>query len=88
MLAGHLPFADDPANPEGDNAQLRINYILNTPLTFPEYVTPHARDLQRRVLVPRAMGRADLFEIARHSWLHEKRHIFLHILADNGELSG
>jgi len=88
MLAGYLPFADDPANPEGDNAQLRISYILTIPLVFPEYVTPHARDLLRRVLVPRAERRADLFEIARHSWLAEYHHVFSHILPNSGESSG
>lgn len=71
MLAGYLPFDDDPANPEGDNINLLYKYIVNTPLTFPEYVTPHARDLLRRILVPSPRKRADLFEVARHSWLSE-----------------
>lgn len=52
MLAGYLPFDDDPANPEGDNINLLYKYIVSTPLTFPEYVSPHARDLLRRILVP------------------------------------
>ncbi|EPS38078.1 hypothetical protein H072_8191 [Dactylellina haptotyla CBS 200.50] len=69
MLAGYLPFDDDPANPEGDNINLLYKYIVSTPLTFPEYVTPHARDLLRRILVPDPRKRADLFEVARHSWL-------------------
>ena len=69
MLAGYLPFDDDPANPEGDNINLLYKYIVSTPLTFPEYVTPHARDLLRRILVPDPRRRADLFEVARHSWL-------------------
>lgn len=71
MLAGYLPFDDDPANPEGDNINLLYKYIVTTPLTFPEYVTPHARDLLRRILVPNPRKRADLFEVARHSWLSE-----------------
>lgn len=71
MLAGYLPFDDDPANPEGDNINLLYKYIVSTPLTFPEYVTPHARDLLRRILVPDPRRRADLFEVARHSWLSE-----------------
>lgn len=69
MLAGYLPFDDDPENPEGDNINLLYKYIVSTPLTFPEYVTPHARDLLRRILVPSPRQRADLFEVARHSWL-------------------
>ncbi len=75
MLAGYLPFDDDPANPEGDNINLLYKYIVNTPLTFPEYVTPHARDLLRRILVPDPRDRADLFEVARHSWLSEYSHV-------------
>ena len=75
MLAGYLPFDDDPANPEGDNINLLYKYIVTTPLTFPEYVTPHARDLLRRILVPNPRKRADLFEVARHSWLSEYAHV-------------
>jgi len=75
MLAGYLPFDDDPANPEGDNINLLYKYIVSTPLTFPEYVTPHARDLLRRILVPDPRKRADLFEVARHSWLSEYHHV-------------
>ena len=75
MLAGYLPFDDDPANPEGDNINLLYKYIVTTPLTFPEYVTPHARDLLRRILVPDPRKRADLFEVARHSWLSEYSHV-------------
>lgn len=74
MLAGYLPFDDDPANPEGDNINLLYKYIVSTPLTFPEYVTPHARDLLRRILVPDPRKRADLFEVATHSWLSEYAH--------------
>lgn len=79
MLAGYLPFDDDPANPDGDNINLLYKYIVSTPLTFPEYVTPHARDLLRRILVPDPRKRADLFEVARHSWLSEYSSIVSHI---------
>lgn len=79
MLAGYLPFDDDPANPEGDNINLLYKYICSTPLTFPEYVSPHARDLLRRILVPDPRKRADLFEVARHSWLAEYHHVVDHI---------
>lgn len=75
MLAGYLPFDDDPSNPEGDNINLLYKYIVSTPLTFPEYVTPHARDLLRRILVPEPRKRADLFEVARHSWLSDYAHV-------------
>ena len=75
MLAGYLPFDDDPDNPEGDNINLLYKYIVSTPLTFPEYVTPHARDLLKRILVPDPRQRADLFEVARHSWLSDFAHV-------------
>lgn len=87
MLAGYLPFDDDPANPEGDNINLLYKYIVTTPLTFPEYVTPHARDLLRRILVPDPRKRADLFEVARHSWLSEYSHIVSHITSNTTNIS-
>ncbi|KAL1963616.1 hypothetical protein VTN77DRAFT_7937 [Rasamsonia byssochlamydoides] len=87
MLAGYLPFDDDPANPEGDNINLLYKYIVSTPLTFPEYVTPHARDLLRRILVPDPRKRADLFEVARHSWLSEYSHIVSHITSSTTNIN-
>ena len=75
MLAGYLPFDDDPENPDGDNINQLYKYITTTPLTFPEYVTPHARDLLRRILVADPRKRADLFEVARHSWLSDFAHV-------------
>ncbi|KAH9020246.1 kinase-like domain-containing protein [Lactarius hengduanensis] len=44
MLAGYLPFDDDPRQPEGDNINLLYKYIVNTPLSFPDYISPEARD--------------------------------------------
>jgi protein-serine/threonine kinase len=87
MLAGYLPFDDDPANPEGDNINLLYKYITSTPLTFPEYVTPHARDLLRRILVPDPRKRADLFEVARHSWLSEYHHVVSHITSSTTNIA-
>ncbi|KAH7146116.1 kinase-like domain-containing protein [Dactylonectria macrodidyma] len=75
MLAGHLPFDDDPANPESTNINLLYKYIVTTPLVFPTHVTPHARALLRQILVPSPRKRADLFEVARHSWLSEYAHL-------------
>jgi len=69
MLAGYLPYDDDPRNPDGDNINLLYSYISETELKFPEYVSPHARDLLKRILRPDPRKRADLFEVARHSWL-------------------
>ncbi|KAL2820732.1 hypothetical protein BJX63DRAFT_282705 [Aspergillus granulosus] len=87
MLAGYLPFDDDPANPDGDNINLLYKYIVTTPLTFPEYVTPHARDLLRRILVPDPRKRADLFEVARHSWLSDYSEIVSHITSSTTKVA-
>lgn len=52
-------------------------------MTFPEYVTPHARDLLKRILVPDPRKRADLFEVARHSWLADYSHVVGFITSSN-----
>lgn len=69
MLAGYLPFDDDPANPDGDNINLLYKYIVNTPLSFPDYISEEARDLLCMMLVPDPTRRADLRSIMAHSWL-------------------
>ncbi|RXW22535.1 hypothetical protein EST38_g3306 [Candolleomyces aberdarensis] len=69
MLAGYLPFDDDPANPDGDNINLLYKYIVNTPLSFPDYVSAEARDLLSLMLVPDPTRRATLDTVMRHSWL-------------------
>lgn len=76
MLAGYLPFDDDPANPEGDNINLLYRYIMSTPLTFPEYVSTDARDLLLIMLVPDPKHRAGLPEIMAHRWLSPYAHLF------------
>ncbi|KAJ7079633.1 CAMK/CAMKL/Kin4 protein kinase [Mycena belliarum] len=69
MLAGYLPFDDDPANPDGDNINLLYKYIVNTPLSFPEYISDEARDLLKMMLVPDPRKRASLASVMRHPWL-------------------
>ena len=69
MLAGYLPFDDDPANPDGDNINLLYKYIVNTPLSFPEYISPQAQDLLSLMLVPEPTRRADLQTVMAHPWL-------------------
>ncbi|BFZ65242.1 hypothetical protein YB2330_006405 [Saitoella coloradoensis] len=73
MLAGYLPFDDDPANPEGENINFLYRYIVSTPLTFPEYVTPVARDLLRKILVPDPRKRVTLRQVAEHQWLEKQK---------------
>ncbi|KAH7882716.1 Pkinase-domain-containing protein [Phlebopus sp. FC_14] len=76
MLAGYLPFDDDPANPDGDNINLLYKYIVNTPLSFPDYVSAEARDLLSMMLVPDPTRRADLRSIMAHPWLSGYASIF------------
>lgn len=76
MLAGYLPFDDDPANPDGDNINLLYKYIVNTPLSFPEYISAEARDLLSMMLVPDPVRRADLPSIMAHPWLAPYAHMF------------
>lgn len=76
MLAGYLPFDDDPANPDGDNINLLYKYIVNTPLSFPDYVSAEARDLLAMMLVPDPTRRADLRSIMAHPWLSTYSYLF------------
>ncbi|QWU88607.1 hypothetical protein CA3LBN_002915 [Candidozyma haemuli] len=69
MLAGYLPYDDDAENEDGTDITRLYNYIYKTPLTFPEYITPLARDLIRRTIVPAPHKRITMDEIRRHSWL-------------------
>ncbi len=69
MLAGYLPFDDDPANPDGDNINLLYKYIVSTPLSFPEYISMEARDLLGTMLVPDPTRRTTLDSVMRHPWL-------------------
>ena len=82
MLAGYLPFDDDPANPDGDNINLLYKYIVNTPLSFPDYVSPEARDLLSMMLVPDPTRRADLRSIMAHPWLAAYAHSFSKAVED------
>ncbi|ORZ28351.1 kinase-like domain-containing protein [Lobosporangium transversale] len=70
MLAGYLPFDDDPLNPDGDNINQLYNYILATTLVFPKHISSDARDLLQMMLVPDPTKRCDMKRIMAHRWLH------------------
>ncbi|KAJ3227257.1 hypothetical protein HDU81_006843 [Chytriomyces hyalinus] len=76
MIAGYLPFDDDPANPDGDNINLLYHYIMETKLEFPAHVPPDCQDLINRILVPDPNVRASMDEIIGHVWLKPVRHLF------------
>lgn len=69
MLAGYLPWDDDVDNPDGEDIARLYYYILNTPLKFPEYISPIPRDLLRRILVTNPSKRVGIKEIESHQWL-------------------
>ncbi|QLG70648.1 hypothetical protein HG535_0A05890 [Zygotorulaspora mrakii] len=68
MLAGYLPWDDDPKNPDGNDIAKLYHYITRTPLKFPEYVNALPRDLLRRILVSDPKRRTTLRNIQRHEW--------------------
>ncbi|KAL2709135.1 Protein kinase domain-containing protein [Kluyveromyces marxianus] len=70
MLAGYLPWDDDPENPDGDDIAKLYNYITKTPLKFPEYINPVPRDILRRILVSNPAKRITVEMIEKHQWLH------------------
>jgi len=76
MLAGYLPFDDDPSNPDGDNINQLYNYILVTTLVFPDHVSSDARDLMRMMLVPDPAKRSDMRRIMGHRWLRPYAPLF------------
>lgn len=69
MLAGYLPWDDDPKNPDGNDIAKLYHYITRTPLKFPEYITPLPRDLLRRILYPDPKKRIPIRSIEKHEWL-------------------
>ncbi|GEQ72002.1 hypothetical protein JCM33374_g5688 [Metschnikowia sp. JCM 33374] len=69
MLAGYLPFDDDADNEDGADIVKLYNYICSNPLTFPEYISPLARDLLRKIIVPNPAKRISMDEIRSHPWL-------------------
>ncbi|KFH67228.1 CAMK/CAMKL/KIN4 protein kinase [Podila verticillata NRRL 6337] len=82
MLAGYLPFDDDPSNPDGDNINQLYNYILATTLVFPDYITPDARDLLRMMLVPDPAKRCNMKRIMNHRWLRAYSSMFQYSIED------
>lgn len=76
MLCGYLPYDDDPANPDSYNINLLYKYILNTPLTFPDYISEEACHLMSIMLVPDPEKRCTMEAIMTHPWLSPHAHLF------------
>jgi len=69
MLCGYLPFDDDPNNPDGENLDLLYKYILESQLTFPEYVSEDAQELVCGMLIPDPEKRWPMEKVINHRWL-------------------
>ncbi|ORX85461.1 Pkinase-domain-containing protein [Anaeromyces robustus] len=69
MLCGYLPFDDDPNNPDGENLDLLYKYILESQLTFPEYVSEDAQELVCGMLIPDPEKRWPMEKVINHKWL-------------------
>ncbi|KAM3163694.1 Protein kinase domain-containing protein [Lachancea thermotolerans] len=69
MLAGYLPWDDDPENPDGDDIGKLYRYITRTPLKFPDYIAPVPRDLLRAILVADPKKRITIAQTLHHQWL-------------------
>ncbi|KAF9993996.1 hypothetical protein BGZ79_001280 [Entomortierella chlamydospora] len=82
MLAGYLPFDDDPSNPDGDNINQLYNYILATTLVFPDHISPDARDLLKIMLVPDPAKRSNMKRIMAHQWLRPFAPMFQYTIED------
>ncbi|KAG0209383.1 hypothetical protein BGX28_010371 [Mortierella sp. GBA30] len=82
MLAGYLPFDDDPSNPDGDNINQLYNYILVTTLVFPDYISHDAQDLLRMMLVPDPARRCNMKRIMAHRWLRPYAPMFQYTIED------
>ena len=76
MLAGYLPWDDDPTNPKGDDIPKLYHYITHTKLKFPSYISALPRDLLRKLLVTDPRKRIDMPHILSHPWL-KPHHDFL-----------
>ncbi|OMJ25919.1 Fatty acyl-CoA synthetase and RNA processing-associated kinase 1 [Smittium culicis] len=83
MLAGYLPFDDDPSNPEGDNINQLYKYILSTQLVFPDHISQSASSLLKRMLVSNPAQRATMAEVRSHEWLEPYSHFFKDIEAED-----
>ncbi|OMH82787.1 Serine/threonine-protein kinase KIN4 [Zancudomyces culisetae] len=76
MVAGYLPFDDDPDNPDGNNINKLYKYILATKLEYPLHVGPLVQNLLMKILVANPAERVKLRDIRRHKWLERYRESF------------
>ncbi|EEB09309.1 CAMK/CAMKL/KIN4 protein kinase Ppk1 [Schizosaccharomyces japonicus yFS275] len=76
MLAGYLPFDDDPHNPMGANIPRLYRYICSAALAFPDFVSQTARHLLSAILTPNPKNRINLSQVMLHPYLRAHRSLF------------
>lgn len=69
LLAGHMPFDDDPDNPDGEDVVALYYRILTTPVDVPAHVSECAQELLRGMLDIVPAARLELEDVRRHAWL-------------------
>jgi len=74
MLCGYLPFDDDPNNPDGENLDLLYKYILESQLTFPDYISEDAQELVCGMLIPDPEKRWPMEKVLSHKWLRNSKY--------------
>jgi len=85
MICGYLPFDDDPNNPDGENIHLLYKYILETEVSFPDYVSEEAKDLLRGILNPDPETRFTMKQIINHPWICDFKEFILLEYDENNE---
>ncbi|KAI9351270.1 kinase-like domain-containing protein [Obelidium mucronatum] len=66
MLAGYLPFDDDPTNPDGANIHLLYKYIMRAKPEYPAYLSEEAKDLIGIMLITDPLKRAKMTDVMGH----------------------
>ncbi|CCE62755.1 hypothetical protein TPHA_0D01140 [Tetrapisispora phaffii CBS 4417] len=86
MLAGYLPWDDDPKNINGTDIVKLYKYIENQPLKFPEYINMVPRDLLRRMLEIDPAKRMSMKHILQHAWITPHQ-VFLSVTTEEWDRS-
>lgn len=86
MLCGYLPFDDDINNPHGNNIGRLYRFIATHKPKFPSHVSPEARDLIGKMLIPDPAKRCKLQTIIKHPWLKKYRNDIIKLMNEHESL--
>lgn len=76
MLAGYLPYDDDPDNPDAGNVVELYRYIMNTELHYPDHVSPMGKNLLQHMLILHPEHRIKIPAIVKHPWIKSYHDMF------------